>query len=231
MNELTVHLPTWERLLKDLLWPQLEGIRGMRILDFGSGNGATAAYLAQCNNVTAIEPDAAMLDARYTGFTQLIGGVELLHGMPDGCLDAVICHNVLEYVDNRPAALQELVRVLKPGGVMSIVKHNRAGRVMQMAVLLSDFDKANALLDGEDGCASRFGAIHYYEDDDVARWCPGLKLEACYGLRTFWDLQQNQQIQQDEAWQAQMLKLEARVAKMPEYRAVAFFHHLMLHKR
>ena len=31
----------------------------------------------------------------------------------------------------------------------SSLKHNRNGRVMQMSVLLDDFEKANLLLDGE----------------------------------------------------------------------------------
>ena len=39
--------------------------------------------------------------------------------------------------------------MLKQDGILSIVKHNRPGRVMQMAVLLDDFEKANALLDGK----------------------------------------------------------------------------------
>ena len=38
-----------------------------------------------------------------------------------------------------------------------------------MAVLLDDFERANALLDGKDSMASRFGAIRYYDDDDVTK--------------------------------------------------------------
>lgn len=38
---------------------------------------------------------------------------------------------------------------------------------MQMAVLLDDFERANKLLDGENDTASKFGAIRYYEDDDI----------------------------------------------------------------
>ena len=52
---------------------------------------------------------------------------------------------------------------LKKDGVLSIAKHNRIGRVMQMAVLLDDFEKANALLDGENSTSSKFGSIRYYE--------------------------------------------------------------------
>ena len=51
------------------------------------------------------------------------------------------------------------------------------------------------------------------------------------GIRTFWDLQQNQEIQSDPQWKKEMLALEIRVADLEEYKAVAFFHHLILEKR
>lgn len=49
-------LPAWERLFKRIVWKQLGEIRGKHILDFGSGEGITANYLAENNNVIAIEP-------------------------------------------------------------------------------------------------------------------------------------------------------------------------------
>lgn len=113
---------------------------------------------------------------------------------------------------------------------MSIAKHNRAGRVMQMAVLLDDFEKANALLDGENSTASKFGAIRYYEDEDISKWEPRLIISEIFGIRTFWDLQQNQEKHSDEDWQDKVMQLEMRVAQIPEYREIAFFHHLMLKK-
>ena len=82
----------------------------------------------------------------------------------------IICHNVLEYIDDKQCTVNELARVLKQGGRLSIVKHNRAGRVMQMAVLLDDFEKANALLDGKNSTASKLGSIRYYEDKDISEW-------------------------------------------------------------
>lgn len=50
------------------------------------------------------------------------------------------------------------------------------------------------------------------------------------GIRTFWDLQQNQQKHGDEDWQEKMMQLELRVSQMQEYRDIAFFHHLLLKK-
>lgn len=225
-------MTTWDWLLKQMLWQQLEDVQGRTILDYGSGCGETAAHLALCNNVTAVEPSADMLAHREPGnYTQLEGGLEVLQAMPDAAFDMVVCHNVLEYVDDKALYLRELARVLKPDGTFSLVKHNRPGRVMQMTVLLNNFDMANTLLDGGNGTTSQFGDIRYYEDDDVIRACPELRVEKLWGLRTFWDLQQNQQCHTEPEWQRQMLALEHRVSTLPEYQAIAFFHHLLLRKR
>ena len=136
----------------------------------------------------------------------------------------------MEYIDDKEAVVKALARVLKKDGILSIAKHNRAGRVMQMAVLLDDFEKANALLNGENSTASKFGAIRYYEDEDILKWVPELTVSEVFGIRTFWDLQQNQEKHGDEDWQDKMIQLEMRVSQIPEYRAIAFFHHLLLKK-
>ena len=143
---------------------------------------------------------------------------------------ARLCHNVLEYALDREEILREFHRLLKPHGIISLVKHNRPGRVMQMVVLLNEFEKADALLNGEDGCASAYGTIHYYEDDDVTKWCEGLHIKETFGIRTFWDLQQKQECHKDPAWQKKMIEVELRVSQIPPYRDIAFFHHLILVK-
>jgi hypothetical protein len=50
-------------------------------------------------------------------------------------------------------------------------------------------------------------------------------------LRTFWDLQQNQEIQKDEDWQEKMIDIEMRVSKNPDFQNIAFFYHLIFEKR
>ena len=137
---------------------------------------------------------------------------------------------MLEYIDDKEAVIKALATVLKKDGILSIAKHNRSGRVMQMAVLLDDFEKANALLDGENSMASKFGVIRYYGDKDILEWESNLVISEVFGIRTFWDLQQNQEKHGDEDWQRKMLQLEMRVAQIPEYRDIAFFHHLLLKK-
>ena len=225
-------LPPWERLLKRVLWTQLGQVRNQRILDFGSGIGVTANHFAADNEVVAVEPSEESVRQRWNdhSYRQLVGSTDALRQMPDESFDVIFCHNVLEYVPDREEILRQFYRLLKPQGILSIVKHNRPGRVMQMVVLLNEFEKANALLDGEDGSAAAYGTIRYYEDDDITKWCEGLRVKETYGIRTFWDLQQKQECHKDLTWQKKMIETELRVSQIPPYRDIAFFHHLILEK-
>lgn len=101
---------------------------------------------------------------------------------------------------------------------------------MQMAVLLDDFEKANSLLDGDHSTASKFGTIRYYEDEEILKWEKRLTVSETFGIRTFRDLQQDQDKHGDENRQDKMMQSEMRVVQIPEYRNIAFFHHFVLKK-
>lgn len=226
-------LSPWERMQKELTWRQIGTCSDLDVLDFGSGNGVTAAHYAQKNRVTAIEPSSEMLAERDQSapYRQIQGDIQALRTLENSSFDRIFCHNVLEYAAERAEILREFVRLLRPDGVLSILKHNKPGRVMQMAVLLNRFDHAQELLDGADGNAAQFGAIHYYQDEKLLSWATELQISQIFGMRTFWDLQQNQEIQQQREWQLAMMALESRVSQEEPYRSIAFFHHILLKKR
>ena len=226
-------LPTWEKLAKEIIWQQIGSLKDKTILDFGSGTGITADHFATNNQVTAIEPSKDMLaqQVNKNGYRQIVGSTDELKKLPSDSFDYIFCHNVLEYADDREIIVGEFYRLLKKDGKLSIVKHNRNGRVMQMVVLLNNFDEANNLLDGQNSNAQQFGTINYYDDCDVSNWCSGLILQQAYGLRTFWDLQQNQEIQKDEEWQKKMIDIEMKVSQNPDFQEIAFFHHLIFQKQ
>lgn len=233
MSKKVTDLQPWECLMKRIVWKQLGDIRDKKILDFGSGIGVTANHLAEHNDVTAIEPDEESAAIRWTDnrYTQISGTTEKLRTFAAETFDMIICHNVLEYAEDREDIVKEFARILKSDGKISIVKHNRAGRVMQMVVLLNNFEHAHSLLDGNDGMSSKYGAIRYYEDADIEKWCPKLAITKTLGIRTFWDMQQNQDIHKDADWQDKMTEIEMRVSDMDGYKDVAFFHHLIIEKR
>lgn len=226
------NIPVWEQLQKQMIWNQLSFIQNKRVLDFGSGRGITASYFASKNEVIAIEPDSKMLSDRIidNDYTQIHGNINTLKEFEDESFDVILCHNVFEYALEREAVTNEFARLLKKGGVLSVIKHNRPGRIMQMVVLLNNFDHANELLDGSNGKAENFGDIHYYDDMDIIKWSNDFQIEKILGMRTFWDLQQNQDIQKDEKWQKQMISMEQRVCEREEFREIASFHHLILRK-
>lgn len=225
-------LPPWDALMKRMVWQQLGEIENKRILDFGSGTGVTANHYAKKNVVVAIEPSEESVNARWQEYSyeQLAGSTDKLKELPSESFDIIICHNVLEYAMDRKEILTEFTRILKTDGYISLVKHNRPGRVMQMVVLLNDFEHANSLLDGKAGVSGQYGAIHYYDDSDIEIWNPKLKITKTLGMRTFWDLQQNQECHKDVGWQEKMLQMEHRVEDIDDYKKIAFFHHLIIKK-
>lgn len=226
------HLSTWEKLAKKIIWRQIGDLNDKTILDFGSGTGITADYFAAENQVTAIEPSEDMLarQVNTNGYRQMVGSTDELENLPSNSFDYIFCHNVLEYVDAREVIVREFHRLLKNSGKLSIVKHNRNGRVMQMVVLLNNFEEANNLIDGHNSKAQQFGTINYYDDNDISNWCSGFVLQQTFGLRTFWDLQQSQEIQQNEGWQKNMIDIEMRVSQNSDFQRIAFFHHLIFEK-
>lgn len=143
----------WELLQKKMIWHQLAKIDFNYVLDFGSGKGNTANYLAKNHDVIAIEPSEQILCNRTceNQYTQLTGSLDQLKTIDDLSMDLILCHNVFEYMTDISSVMKEFLRILKKGGVLSIVKHNRLGRVMQQAVLLNEFQKAHHLLDGHPG--------------------------------------------------------------------------------
>ena len=88
-------------------------ISGKKVLDLGSGTGAA---LRQLHNyeVTAVDPDEKMLQLNKFE-NKIIGNAEDLP-FPDNSFNSVYCAFVWRNLNNPELGLQEVHRVLKPGG-------------------------------------------------------------------------------------------------------------------
>ena len=95
------------------------------VLDAGMGGGRLCASLDPLGwDVTGVDASAEMVElARkrlpHLASTLLQGRVESLP-LDDETFGAVVATGVLEYVDDLDAALRELARVLRPGGVAAL---------------------------------------------------------------------------------------------------------------
>jgi ubiquinone/menaquinone biosynthesis C-methylase UbiE len=106
------------------LLPELEP--AMTILDVGCGPGTITAGLAErveSGHVTAIDavPDIvekAAADFPRPNLTFTTGDVYALD-FPDGTFDVVHAHQVLQHLSDPIAALREMRRVAKPGGLIA----------------------------------------------------------------------------------------------------------------
>lgn len=114
----------WERLFKKTVWKQLGDMEGKKILDFGSGEGITANHFAEKNDVTAIELSKEMLSNAWKDYecTQIVGDVNALSAFKNETFDMIICHNVLEYIDDKAAVVKALARVLKKDGIADVME-------------------------------------------------------------------------------------------------------------
>ena len=63
------------------------------------------------------------------------------------------------------------------------------------------------------------------------KWCPELAITKTLGMRTSWDMQQNQEIHKDADWQDKMVEIEMRVSDTDGYKDIAFIHHLINGKK
>ncbi|MFE2323869.1 class I SAM-dependent methyltransferase [Streptomyces sp. NPDC059385] len=112
------HRPDYARAAVD--WA-LEAAPGPRVLDLGAGTGKLTATLAALGaDVTAVEPDPAMLAELRRALPRvraLEGGAEAIP-LPDGSVDAVLAGNAMHWFDMAVAG-PEIARVLAPGGVLA----------------------------------------------------------------------------------------------------------------
>lgn len=220
----------WGRLQYDLVFSLLESLKNQKILDFGSGFGLVANYLARDNHVTAIELNAQMIAQRQQDFPyeQKEGSLDLLQEFPDESFDTIICHNVLEYVSDPARYLAEFSRLLKKGGKISLVKHNPVGRILHTVVFENDPDKALAQLADEQYQTHSMGAARLYQVDEVTKGLP-LEVEDYQGIRIFYGLQANEH-KTEPGWAERMLAMEKAVCDQSPYRDIAAFQHYWLAK-
>ena len=224
----------WGVLYYKLVWAQLADmvdIKNLSIIDYGSGFGTTANYLAKNNNLLAIEPNADMVKEREqeNKYTQIKGKIEKLESIPDNCIGVIICHNVLEFAEERAEIVREFSRILKSGGILSIVKHNKPGKIMFKAIFENNTDEAMSLLNGEEA-SNTFGRINYYDPEDLVKWGDDLKIEKILGTRMLGMLQPNNDIKYAADWIDRMFEIEMKVCDLEPYKSIAFLNHVLLRK-
>jgi SAM-dependent methyltransferase len=213
------------------LQPILEAPR-LDVLDIGGGTGGFAVRVAQLGHrVTVVDPSPDALAALARRAREL--GVEVegrqgdLAGLGVGeqAVDLVLCHGVLEVVEDPPAALTALARVLRPGGRLSLLVAQRNAAVVARA-MAGHFAQALALLD-ETAPSGRTGRRFTAAEAADLLGEAGLVLESVHGVRVFADLVPGSLLDLEPGAPAALAELEHAVADRPEFLPLAAQLHLV----
>ena len=221
----------WGKIQYEITFAQLVHLKNKKILDFGSGLGLVSQFLGENNDVVAIEPEKEMLFA-YPNHTykKILGSLEQVEKFESESFDIVLCHNVLEYIEenNREKYLSEFKRVLKRDGKLSIIKHNQVGKIMQAVVFSNDVDQALDLLKGNEFRSVSFNSGTTYTIDKLLE-ISKMKLDKYQAIRTFYSLQMNEVKTQDK-WIEKMTEMELAVCDLYPYKDISFLQHVWLMK-
>lgn len=103
---------------------------GMSLLDCGCGSGSITVGLAERvapGQVTGVDVGESVVEAAQIHANDLsVANVQFQVAsvyelpFPEGAFDAVFTHNMVEHLQEPQTALAEMLRVLKPGGVLGV---------------------------------------------------------------------------------------------------------------
>ncbi len=212
----------------------------LHALDIGGGTGTTAVRLAQLGiQVTLLDSSESMLDlaksaAQEAGVGQRLAlkrgdAAQLADLFPAGTFDVILCHNVLEFVDDPSAVLQSAARALRnPSGLISVLVRNQAGEVLKSALVNGDLAAADHNLTAEWGDESLYGGrVRLFTAESLRTMFKesSLAVIAERGIRIVSDYLP-QGISRTDEYET-IFQLERKLGSRPEFAAVARYTHLL----
>ncbi|MET7402768.1 methyltransferase domain-containing protein [Dactylosporangium sp. NPDC005572] len=214
--------------------------RPMTALDVGGGTGGFAVPLARAGHtVTVVDPSpdalaALIRRAAEAGVGERVSAVQgdgdgLADLVPPESVDLVLCHSMLEVVDDPHKVVAALAATLRPGGAASVVVASRAAAVLAKAIggHLAAASLLVASPDGRGDTRDRLRRRYSAETATELLSEAGLTVEQIHGVRVVADLVPGTVAESEpEALQA----FELALAGLPPYRDIATQLHLLARK-
>ena len=236
------------RLRLDLAFANLQDFlpqatRSLHALDLGCGTGAIAVRLARLGlHVTLLDASPAMLDiakrtAQEAGVTDKIvlqhgDATQLTTLFHTASFDVILCHNILEYVDDPGAVLCGAARVLRnSSAILSILVRNRNGEVFKAAIQAGDLAVAESNLTAEWGQESLYGgSVRLFTAESLRAMLleSSLAVTAERGVRVISDYLPPRVPRNDEY--ERIFELESKLGRRPEFAAIARYTHCVAHR-
>jgi S-adenosylmethionine-dependent methyltransferase len=217
--------------------------QSLRVVDLGCGTGATGVRLAGLGaRVTLLDSSAQMLGlaeraAKEAGVIESIAlkqvdVADLSNVFEAGSFDVILCHNVLEYVDDPIAVLHSMAHLLSgSSSILSVLVRNKAGEVLKAAIVNGDLPGAENNLTADWGNESLYGGdVRLFAPEGLRAMLAAASLEvtAERGVRVVSDYLPSQVSRNDDY--ARIFEFERKLGMRPEFAAVARYTHCLAHR-
>ena len=230
----------WTVLRAELARATGDGAAPLAVLDLGGGSGGAAVPLAQQGHrVTVVDSSAdalATLQRRATeaGVAALVtpvqGDVERLPAaVEDSAYDLVLCHGLLEVVDEPAVTLAAVAGALRPGGRASVLAAGRAAAVLARALGGHLADALRALTDPSGRWGAGDGVLRRFSTDELVGLVrdAGLTVLTVHGVRVLADLVPGGVLDSEPGAAEALRELETAAAALPPYRDLATQLHVL----
>jgi S-adenosylmethionine-dependent methyltransferase len=210
--------------------------RELTVLDVGGGTGGFAVPLAEAGHtVTVIDasPDALASLTRRASEAGVAGRIRAVQGDGDALAslvdpagaDLVLCHAVLEVVDDPARVVSAIAAALRPGGALSLLVASRAAAILGRAVNGHLRAAAGLVTDPAGRSGPRDTLLRRFDADGASALltAAGLQVEQIHGVRVVADLLPATVLEDDP--QA-VLDLELELSSRPPFRDIASQLHL-----
>jgi len=236
------------RLRLDLAFANLQeflrqAAGSMRALDLGCGTGAIGVRLARLGfHVTLLDSSPPMLDlakraAHEAGVEEKVAlrhgdAVQLATLFDAGAFDVILCHNLLEFVDDPGSVLRASARALRdPSSIFSVLVRNQPGEVLKAALVNGDLAAAESNLTAEWGDESLYGGkVRLFAAGSLQAMLleSSLAVTAERGVRVMADYLPPK-VSRNHDYQ-RIFELECKLGRRPEFAAVARYTHCLAHR-
>jgi S-adenosylmethionine-dependent methyltransferase len=236
------------RLRLDLTFANLQDFlpqptRSLLALDLGCGTGAIAVRLARLGlQVTLLDSSAEMLDMaqRAAREAEVTERIALKHGdaaqlenlFHAESFDVILCHNILEYLDDPSVVLRSAARALRdPSSIISILVRNQAGEVLKAAIKDGDLAATEHNLTAEWGHEPLYGGgVRLFTAESLQAMLleSSLAVAAERGVRVISDYLPRTISRRDEY--ERIFELERKLGSRPKFVAVARYTHCLAHR-
>ncbi len=215
--------------------------RPLTILDLGGGNAYDAIPLAKLGHqLTVIDFSEEMLEngARYAVSNDVANKTTFIQSDVDSfsekingqSFDAILCHNLLQYLNYPLKTLKAIHEHLNPNGIFSLMITNPHSETFTQALRNLDFDAALETTGKKTHQVTTFKVtINRYDESELRAMLKttGFTFQKLYGVRAICDYINDNDIKHNPEEFKKLVALEMTLRDKLPYTLLSRFYHFI----